>query len=66
MGILVWSLYSITMNDILTKNQTIGSHLCDNRMWETIFKKRKKNKKNQVRFDPLLKLGSQGLITIKN
>jgi hypothetical protein len=38
---LVWSFQDITMNDILTENQTISSHLCENRMWEPIFKRKK-------------------------
>ncbi len=43
LGILVWSPQSITMSVTSTENQTIGSHLCENQMWELDFRK-KQNK----------------------
>ncbi len=39
LGIFIWSFQGIIMSDTLTKNQIIGSHLCENQF----FKKNKKN-----------------------
>jgi hypothetical protein len=35
LGILVWSPQGISTSDALTENRTFGSHMCDNRMWES-------------------------------
>ncbi len=42
LSIPVWSSSGIIMSDTQDENRTIGSHLCENWMWESVLKKEQK------------------------